>query len=75
MMDLAIRDIRRDLGRFVLTAAGLGMLMSVVLAMTGIYNGMVVDAMIPNRCPVGNSNRSAGAAPRPTSGSGVPYRA
>ncbi|MEZ5993689.1 MAG: ABC transporter permease [Planctomycetota bacterium] len=46
MMDLAIRDIRQDLGRFVLTAAGLGMLMSVVLAMTGIYNGMVVDATV-----------------------------
>lgn len=46
MMDLAIRDIRQDLGRFVLTATGLGMLMSVVLAMTGIYNGMVVDATV-----------------------------
>lgn len=46
MMDLAIRDIRNDLSRFILTAAGLGMLMSVVLAMTGIYNGMVVDATV-----------------------------
>ncbi|MBK8207278.1 MAG: ABC transporter permease [Planctomycetes bacterium] len=45
-MDLAIRDIRNDLSRFILTAAGLGMLMSVVLAMTGIYNGMVVDATV-----------------------------
>ncbi|MBZ0136942.1 MAG: ABC transporter permease [Planctomycetes bacterium] len=45
-MDLAIRDVRQDLGRFILTAAGLGMLMSVVLAMTGIYNGMVVDATV-----------------------------
>lgn len=44
MMDLAVRDIRHDLGRFVLTALGLGMLLSIVLAMTGIYNGMVVDA-------------------------------
>ncbi|MCZ7607115.1 MAG: ABC transporter permease [Planctomycetota bacterium] len=46
MMDLAVRDIRNDLSRFLLTAAGLGMLMSVVLAMTGIYNGMVVDATV-----------------------------
>lgn len=46
MMDLAVRDIRHDLGRFVLTAVGLGMLLSVVLAMTGIYNGMVVDATV-----------------------------
>ncbi|MCC6464961.1 MAG: ABC transporter permease [Planctomycetes bacterium] len=45
-MDLAVRDIRHDLGRFVLTALGLGMLLSVVLAMTGIYNGMVVDATV-----------------------------
>jgi putative ABC transport system permease protein len=46
MMDLAVRDIRRDFARFILTATGLGMLMSVVLAMTGIYNGMVVDATV-----------------------------
>lgn len=46
MMDLAVRDIRNDMSRFLLTAAGLGMLMSVVLAMTGIYNGMVVDATV-----------------------------
>jgi putative ABC transport system permease protein len=46
MMDLAIRDIRHDLSRFIMTAVGLGMLMSVVLAMTGIYNGMIVDATV-----------------------------
>lgn len=46
MMDLAVRDIRHDWGRFVLTALGLGLLLSIVLAMTGIYNGMVVDATV-----------------------------
>jgi putative ABC transport system permease protein len=43
-MNLAIRDIRQDLGRFVLTTLGLGLLLTIVLAMTGIYNGMIVDA-------------------------------
>ncbi|MCI0589113.1 MAG: ABC transporter permease, partial [Planctomycetes bacterium] len=43
-MNLSIRDVRHDLGRFLLTAVGLGLLLAIVLAMTGIYNGMVVDA-------------------------------
>ncbi len=43
-MNLALRDIRHDLSRFLLTAIGLGLLLSVVLAMTGIYNGILVDA-------------------------------
>jgi putative ABC transport system permease protein len=43
-VNLAIRDIRHDYSRFLLTALGLGLLLTVVLAMTGIYNGIIVDA-------------------------------
>lgn len=43
-MNLALRDIRHDVSRFSLTAIGLGLLLTVVLAMTGIYNGIIVDA-------------------------------
>lgn len=42
-MNLSLRDIRHDLGRFLLTGVGLGLLLAIVLAMTGIYNGMVAD--------------------------------
>lgn len=43
-MILSLRDIRHDLARFLLTAVGLGLLLTVVLAMTGIYNGIILDA-------------------------------
>jgi putative ABC transport system permease protein len=43
-MNLAIRDIRRHLMRFLLTCTGLGMLLTVVMAMSGIYRGLVTDA-------------------------------
>jgi len=43
-MNLAIRDIRYNLGRFVLTGVGLGLLIGVVMAMAGIYRGFVVEA-------------------------------
>ncbi len=48
-MNLAVRDLRRHLGRFVGTAAGLGLLFAVVLAMQGIYAGMVDEATILTR--------------------------
>lgn len=48
-MNLAIRDVRRHLGRFVGTGVGLGLLLSVVMAMQGIYAGMVDDATILTR--------------------------
>lgn len=49
MINLAQRDIRHSLGKFITTALGLGMLIGVVLSMIGIYRGMVHDAMIvPN---------------------------
>lgn len=44
-MNLAYRDVRHNLFRFVLTCLGLSLLMAVVLAMIGIYNGLVADAL------------------------------
>ena len=44
-MNLALKDIRHGMFRFVLTCFGLGLLMTVVLAMIGIYNGLVADAL------------------------------
>jgi pyruvate/2-oxoglutarate dehydrogenase complex dihydrolipoamide acyltransferase (E2) component len=38
-VNLALRDVRRHLARFMGTAAGLGLLLSVVVAMQGIYAG------------------------------------
>lgn len=45
-MNLAWKDIRRQKGRFALTAFGLGLLFSIVLAMGGIYRGLVEDATL-----------------------------
>lgn len=50
-MNLALKDIRHGLFRFVLTCFGLGLLMTVVLAMIGIYNGLVADALGIVRAP------------------------
>jgi putative ABC transport system permease protein len=50
-VNLAIRDIRHGLFRFVLTCFGLGLLMTVVLAMIGIYNGLVSDALAVVKAP------------------------
>ncbi|MBS7788674.1 ABC transporter permease [Roseococcus sp. SDR] len=44
-MNLALRDIRHKLGRFLLTCAGLGLLLGVALAMVGIYRGVVEEAL------------------------------
>ncbi|MEO9615034.1 MAG: ABC transporter permease [Nitratireductor sp.] len=44
-MNLAYRDVRHNLFRFMLTCLGLSLLMAVVLAMIGIYNGLVADAL------------------------------
>ena len=35
-MNLAYRDVRHNLGRFLLTCLGLGLLLGVVLAMIGV---------------------------------------
>ncbi len=43
-MNLAYHDIRRHWGRFLGTSLGIGLLFTVVLAMAGIYAGLVEDA-------------------------------
>lgn len=48
-MNLAVRDLRRHMIRFLGTAAGLGLLLTVVIAMQGIYAGMVDDATVLTR--------------------------
>ncbi len=45
-MNLAYHDLGRHPARFAGTAAGLGLLFTVVLAMAGIYEGLVDDATI-----------------------------
>ncbi|KAF0206494.1 MAG: hypothetical protein FD172_3945 [Methylocystaceae bacterium] len=50
-MNLAYRDILHNLGRFLLTCLGLGLLLGVVLAMIGIYRGLVVEALTIARVP------------------------
>ena len=45
-MNLAAQDIRHNLGRFALTAVGIGLLLMIVLGMSGIYRGMIDDALI-----------------------------
>jgi putative ABC transport system permease protein len=45
-MNLALRDIRHSLGRFALTAVGIGLLLMVVMGMGGIYRGLVEDATL-----------------------------
>lgn len=48
-MNLAVRDIRHNIGRFVLTTIGVGMLLMVVMGMGGIYQGLVDDALVVTR--------------------------
>lgn len=50
-MNLAFRDIRHNLGRFLLTCFGLSLLLGVVLSMIGIYRGLVEDALALARAP------------------------
>jgi putative ABC transport system permease protein len=50
-MNLAYRDIRHNLGRFLLTCVGLSLLLGVVLSMIGIYRGLVEDALTLVRTP------------------------
>lgn len=45
-MNLASKDIRRNPGRFVLTAIGVGMLLMIVMGMGGIYRGIIEDAVL-----------------------------
>lgn len=45
-MNLATKDIRHNLGRFALTTVGIGLLLMIVLGMSGIYRGMIDDALV-----------------------------
>lgn len=45
-MNLALKDIRHNLGRFSLTTVGVGMLLMVVMGMGGIYRGVIEDATL-----------------------------
>ena len=44
-MNLAYRDIRHNLLRFVLTCIGLSLLLGVVITITGVYRGLIDDAL------------------------------
>ena len=44
-MELAFKDIRRHLGKFLATIAGVAMLLSIVLVMNGIYRGNIEDGV------------------------------
>jgi putative ABC transport system permease protein len=44
-VNLAWRDIRHKLGRFLLTCIGLSLLLAVVVTMAGIYRGQTADAL------------------------------
>ncbi|TQF76985.1 ABC transporter permease [Elioraea sp. Yellowstone] len=48
-MNLALADIRHRLGRFLMTCFGLSLLMAVALAMVGIYQGVVAEALALSR--------------------------
>ncbi|MCA9240734.1 MAG: ABC transporter permease, partial [Planctomycetales bacterium] len=45
-MNLALKDVRNNLGRFTLTTVGIGMLLMIVMGMAGIYRGLLEDATL-----------------------------
>ncbi len=45
-MNLAVRDIRHNAGRFVFTTVGIGLLLMVVMGMGGIYRGLIHEATL-----------------------------
>ncbi|MEA1983651.1 MAG: ABC transporter permease [Campylobacterota bacterium] len=46
MINLALKDILHSLGKFLVTAVGVGMLLGIVIIMIGVYRGMVFDAQV-----------------------------
>ena len=44
-MELALKDIRRHLGKFLATIVGVAMLLAIVLVMNGIYQGNIRDGI------------------------------
>lgn len=45
-MNIALKDIRHNLGRFVMTAAGVAFLVTASIGMIGLYRGIVEDALV-----------------------------
>jgi putative ABC transport system permease protein len=45
-MNLALKDIRHNLSRFALTALGIGMILTIVMGMGGIYRGLIEEATL-----------------------------
>lgn len=46
MIDLAVKDISHSPRRFIFTCIGIGLLLMVVMSMSGIYRGLVDDATL-----------------------------
>jgi len=46
MINLAYKDIRHSLSKFVITAISVGVLLGIVIIMIGVYRGMVFDAEV-----------------------------
>ncbi len=44
-MNLSLRDVRQNLGRFLLTCVGVSLLLGVVMGMIAIYRGLVEEAL------------------------------
>lgn len=45
-MNLAVRDVRHNAGRFAFTSVGIGLLLMLVMGMGGIYRGLIFEATL-----------------------------
>lgn len=45
-MNLGLKDVRHNLGRFIMTAAGVAFLVTASIGMIGLYRGIVADALL-----------------------------
>jgi len=46
MINLAQKEVSHTLGKFIVTAMGVGMLLGIVMIMMGVYRGMMIDAQV-----------------------------
>jgi len=46
MINLALKDIKHSLSKFLITAISVGVLLGIVIIMIGVYRGMVFDAKV-----------------------------
>lgn len=46
MINLAVKDISHSLGKFIITAISVGILLGIVIIMIGVYRGMIFDAKV-----------------------------